>query len=247
MPHSREVRSNASEIKFVISSDLAARVREWARTNLAADLHGHGSFGDEYQTTSVYLDTAGADVFHRRGSFGRSKYRIRRYGSDDTVFLERKLRQPAALAKRRTRVPLATVPLVWGGPTDQGWPGQWFAQRVAARQLQPVCQVSYHRTARQSTSDGELVRLTLDSDLSVHLARDASFAESVKMPVLPGQAILELKYRGVAPAIFRRLAEEFALNPQAASKYRLSLTALRTLETGAIASASSGGAESIHA
>jgi VTC domain len=247
MPHSREVRSNASEIKFVISSDLAARVQEWARANLAADLHGHGSFGDEYQTTSVYLDTAGADVFHRRGSFGRSKYRIRRYGSDETVFLERKLRQPAALAKRRTRVPLATVPLVWGGPTDQGWPGQWFAQRVAARQLQPVCQVSYHRTARQSTSDGELVRLTLDCDLSVHLARDASFAESVKMPVLSGQAILELKYRGVAPAIFRRLVEEFALTPQAASKYRLSLTALRTLETGAIAAASSGGAESIHA
>jgi hypothetical protein len=247
MPHSREVRANASEIKFVISSDLAAQVQEWARANLAADLHGHGSFGDEYETTSVYLDTADADVFHRRGSFGRSKYRIRRYGGEDIVFLERKLRQPAALAKRRTRVPLATVPLVWAEAADPAWPGQWFAQRVAARRLQPVCQVSYHRTARQSSSDGELVRLTLDSDLSVHLARDASFDESLSMPVLPGRAILELKYRGVAPAIFRRLVETFALNPQAASKYRLSLTALRTLEAGPVAAASSGGAESIHA
>jgi hypothetical protein len=247
MPHSREVRSNASEIKFVIPSDLAVQVQEWARANLAADLHGHGSFGDEYQTTSVYLDTADADVFHRRGSFGRSKYRIRRYGSEDAVFLERKLRQPAAMAKRRTRVALSAVPFVWGGPIDSAWPGRWFAQRVAARRLQPVCQVSYHRTARQSSSAGEVVRLTLDSDLSVHLARDASFAESEKMPVLPGQAILELKYRGIAPAIFRRLVETFALNPQAASKYRLSRTALRTLEAVPIAVASSGGAETIHA
>jgi hypothetical protein len=31
-------------------------------------------------------------VFHRRGSFGRSKYRIRRYGEAQVGFLERKLK-----------------------------------------------------------------------------------------------------------------------------------------------------------
>ncbi len=49
------------------------------------------------------------DVFHRRGSFGRSKYRIRRYGDEDAFFLERKMRQPAVLAKRRTRLPLVAL------------------------------------------------------------------------------------------------------------------------------------------
>ena len=36
--------------------------------------------------------------------------------------------------------------------------------------------------------------------------------------------ILELKYRHHLPAIFKRLVEEFALEPQRASKYRLGMT-----------------------
>ena len=34
---------------------------------------------------------------------------IRRYGDEQTVFLERKLRQPAVLAKRRTSLPLSSL------------------------------------------------------------------------------------------------------------------------------------------
>ncbi len=43
---------------------------------------------------------------------------------------------------------------------------------------------------------------------------------------MPDRLILELKYRGVPPAIFRQLVEEFALDPQTASKYRLGVVAL---------------------
>ena len=46
------------------------------------------------------------------------------------------------------------------------------------------------------------------------------------MPALSNRLILELKYRGAPPAIFRQLVEEFALTPQAASKYRLGMVAL---------------------
>jgi hypothetical protein len=35
-----------------------------------------------------------------------------------------------------------------------------------------------------------------------------------------------LKYRYRVPAIFKRLVEEFSLEPQRASKYRLGMTAL---------------------
>ena len=80
MVDTREVRTFATEIKFVVDSDLAGRIREWARAQLAPDPHGAGAAKDEYLTTSVYFDTEQLDVFHRRGSFGRSKYRIRRYG-----------------------------------------------------------------------------------------------------------------------------------------------------------------------
>jgi hypothetical protein len=44
--------------------------------------------------------------------------------------------------------------------------------------------------------------------------------------VIPGQMILELKYRQHVPAIFKRLVEEFGLEPERASKYRLGMTAL---------------------
>jgi VTC domain len=230
MAHSREIRPYASEVKFVVPAAVASLVQAWARTHLDPDPHGSGPFGDEYQTTSVYLDTADCDVFHRRGSFGRSKYRIRRYGHDGFVFLERKMRQPAVLAKRRTRIALASLALLQQAGVDDPWPGQWFHRRIVVRRLQPVCQVGYFRMARVTVRDGEQVRLTLDSGLAAHAASDLSFAGGMALPVLSGHAILELKYRGAPPAIFRRLVEEFALNPQVASKYRLGMTALQGLD-----------------
>ena len=102
---SRETRDFAREIKFLVDVSIADDVRDWARTHLGPDPHGAGPFGDEYVTTSLYFDTAQFDVFHRRGSFGRSKYRIRRYGECQVVFLERKLKTRGLLTKPRYLVP----------------------------------------------------------------------------------------------------------------------------------------------
>src|SRR6266446_3953338 len=102
----REMRAHPSEIKFLIEPTTGSRIRDWARERLDPDPHGSGAFGDEYRTTSVYFDTDRFDVFHRRGSFGRSKYRVRRYGQGSFVFLERKFTKPGLVAKRRTRVAL---------------------------------------------------------------------------------------------------------------------------------------------
>jgi hypothetical protein len=41
--------------------------------------------------------------------------------------------------------------------------------------------------------------------------------------VLDGRVVLELKYHSRVPALFRRLIEEFALEPETASKYRLGM------------------------
>ena len=235
MTHIREVRPHACELKFVIGPDLAPKIRHWARMYLDADTHGTGPFGDEYLTTSVYFDTDDYDVFHRRGSFGRSKYRIRRYGDEDAFFLERKMRQPGILAKRRTRVPLIALERLTAPAVDAEWPGYWFHRRVTARRLGPVCQVAYSRMARGVIRNGEMVRLTLDGDVRAQLASEARFVSDAgvpamatvpAMPALSNRLILELKYRGAPPAIFRQLVEEFALTPQAASKYRLGMVAL---------------------
>ena len=79
-PHARETRPFASEVKFVIAAALGEQIRAWARANLEPDPYGGGAFNDWYHTASLYFDTAAGDVFHRRRSFGRSKYRVRRYG-----------------------------------------------------------------------------------------------------------------------------------------------------------------------
>jgi hypothetical protein len=224
MSHSREVRPYAREIKFVVPAGLAHQIRVWARTELDPDPHGGGPSGDEYRTTSLYLDNHDLDVFHRRGSSGRSKYRIRRYDDAAVVYLERKMRQPAVLAKRRTAVPIEALTQL-APAVDPGWSAHWFQRRIAARLLRPICQVSYLRMARVAVLDGEAIRLTLDGDLRAVAAKGYAFGSDAGVPFMAHDAILELKYRGAAPAIFKRLVETFRLSPQAASKYRLGMQA----------------------
>jgi len=230
MVSTRENRTLAVEVKFVLDAGLGARIRDWSRTHLQADPHGAGPFGDEYHTSSLYFDTPDLDVFQRHGSFGRAKYRIRRYSNADFAFLERKLRKPGIVAKRRTRVPLSVLDRLETADPGADWPGAWFHARLAVRGLKPVCCVSYQRMARTvsptSISDG-LSRLTLDDALSAAPAGDIRFDEPRSgEDILAGQLILELKYRVSPPAIFRRLVEEFALTTATASKYRLGMRAL---------------------
>jgi hypothetical protein len=226
MVHMRETRGCALETKFLIDASLGARIGAWARAHLSPDPHGSGSFSDEYETSSVYFDTSQYEVFHRHGSFGRAKYRVRRYGTGDQVFLERKLRRDGLLIKRRTIAPLAHLDRLEQPGSDPAWGGHWFHRRLLLRRLRPVCQVSYHRVARTIELPEGLARLTLDSHLRALPLAHARFAKDGAAPFFDGQMILELKYRVRVPAIFRRLIEEFALSPRAASKYRLALAAL---------------------
>jgi len=225
-PHARETRPFASEIKFVLPTALAERIRDWARRNLEPDPYGGGQFNDWYHTASLYFDTADGKVFHRSGSFGRSKYRVRRYGEAEFVFLERKLRKPGVLVKRRTTVSLESIDRLSEPVSDPDWLGEWFHRRLLLRQIRPVCELSYARVARFARTAEGPARLTLDEDVRVVPADQPRFSGQVGTLVVPGQMILELKYRYRAPAIFKRLVEEFSLAPQRASKYRLGITAL---------------------
>jgi hypothetical protein len=227
MVDTREARGSASELKFLLDSTCGEQVREWARASLEPDPHGAGAFSDEYLTSSLYFDTTKRDVFHRRGSFGKAKYRIRRYGHVDTVFLERKLRTSKMVVKRRTMMPIGVLDDL-EGLTDPNriWPGGWFHRRVMARGLRPVCVLSYHRIARGMLIDGLQARLTLDDRVRVAPVSRAHFNGDVGVPVLQEQLILEMKFRGQLPAVFKRLVEEFKLAARPVSKYRFGMMAL---------------------
>jgi hypothetical protein len=235
----RENREFASEVKFLIPLALADQIRDWARPRLDVDPHSSAELKEGYEITSLYFDTAHFDVFHRRGSFGRSKYRIRRYGLGSVVFLERKLKTRGLVSKRRTPIPL--VDLSWlTGNQGRGWEGDWFSRRLRARELATLCQISYRRTARFMMTNLGPIRLTLDTALRARLETGLAFTPPTDgLPILENHAILELKYRVQMPGLFKLLVEEFALNPQAISKYRLAAPALGLVKSPAAQPAAS--------
>src|SRR5438045_435204 len=124
-----EKRDFAYELKFLLSEATAQAALELARKHLSPDPFAGGESGDGYCVNSVYLDTERLDVYHRVGSYGRCKYRVRRYGNEPAVFLERKLKTRGLVGKRRTRVPDGEVPYLGQTSVPASWVGDWFHRR----------------------------------------------------------------------------------------------------------------------
>jgi hypothetical protein len=210
-----------SEVKFLVGASVGHDIVQWVREHLSADEHGSGAHGDEYRVTSLYFDTTAGDVFNRRGSYGRSKYRVRRYQDETTVFLERKLRTATRLAKRRTQVDPETLGRLAARAVGNGDPARWFARRLDVRALRPVCQVSYLRMARQADTPAGAARITVDGQVTALANTTCGFVDGDTVALLDGHMILEMKYRAHVPVAFKQLVEQFQLYPRPASKYRL--------------------------
>jgi hypothetical protein len=222
-----ENRKSASEIKFLIDPLRAQEIRDWARAHLGPDPYATEESSDGYRTSSLYFDTRNFDIFHRRGSFGRGKYRIRRYGQGESVFLERKLRTSDLVSKRRALVGLDQIGRLEDSEPNEEWPGYWFHRRLLARELRPVCQISYLRTARIAQTSLGLIRLTLDQDIRAVPAHAIAFdARQEGLLLSERRWILELKYASQLPVLFKQLIAKFTLTPQSFSKYRLAASAL---------------------
>lgn len=219
-----EKRDAAYEIKFLIPSALADAVMAWARRELAPDPHAEDGNPDGYRVNSLYFDTPGLDVYRRQGSYGKAKYRVRRYGSDRIIFLERKLKSRGLVSKRRTRIPDEELRRLGLEELEQDWVGYWFRRRLAARQLFPRCQIRYQRVARVGMTASGPIRLTIDRSVAAFASGEYGIHEDGPWtPLLPEQCILELKFRIEMPALYKSLTEELSLTPQPVSKYRLGI------------------------
>lgn len=220
-----EKREAAYEIKFVVSTATAGAVLSWAREHLAPDPYAEGN-GDIYHVNSLYFETKDLDVYQRKASYGKTKYRIRRYGSADVLFLERKLKTGGLVSKRRTRIPDGDLWRLATAEREPDWIGQWFRRRLEVRRLSPKCQIRYERVARLGMTAEGPIRLTVDRDVRAFLSTDFGIAEEGEwIALLPDRCILELKFRLAMPALFKQLLTEVPLTPQPTSKYRLSIQA----------------------
>jgi len=244
----RDNRASAAEVKFLVTPTVAEQLCAWARDRLPPDPYGGGVSGDRYHISSVYCDTEQLDVFHRRGSFARSKYRVRRYGGGDVVFLERKLKTHGCVSKRRSLIPIHELDYLGGSEPEHRWAGAWFYRRLLARRLAPVCRIAYDRTARVAMTEWGPIRLTLDENLRALPAERANFdLAPAGVPLLENAVILEFKFRSVMPGLFKYLVAKFALNPQPVSKYRLAMRALNLADAPAAELDTSPRAVSNHA
>jgi hypothetical protein len=204
---------DAYELKFLLSGETADRVEAWARQRLTPDPHG---VGGAYRTSTLYLDTPHLDVYYKSPGYRRSKYRLRRYGSEGVIHLEQKTRRGDRVRKRREVLPLAELPRL----VAPDGAGTWFGQRVGARAFRPVCRVGSLRTAFVTTTSGGPVRLTLDREMRGSAASDWTVPDRVEgRTLLPGAVVLELKFRAALPALFRELLDLLTVRAAGASKY----------------------------
>jgi hypothetical protein len=180
---------------------------------LTPDPHGEGGV---YRTTSLYLDTPVLDIYHKTRGYRRSKYRLRRYGSEEWVHMERKIRRGDRVRKSRDQISLADVPRL----VDADGGGAWFGPLIRRRSLRPICWISYTRTAFAAATLSGPVRLTLDRDVMGTTASTWTVPAGVEgRTLLPGEVILELKFRSSLPALFHDLLGVLPSRLAGVSKY----------------------------
>jgi len=202
----------AYELKFLVTATVAEAVEGWAREYLNPDPHGDDG---RYRTTSVYCETPAWDVYHRADGYRRSKFRVRRYGSSEQVFLERKTKRSDQVRKRRNGIPEAELSILTAGTEETEWPALWFSQRVHLRQLRPVCKVGYERRAFLAQTHEGPVRVTFDRHLmGVPTNEWTPTPLESGRELLPDQVLVELKYQEVFPELLRKALDDRFINSQ---------------------------------
>jgi hypothetical protein len=221
----------AYEIKFQVSVEQAAEVEAWARSRLKPDPHGDNG---SYRTVSVYCDTPNLDVYYRAPRFKGSKLRIRRYGAATNVFLELKTKRGDRVKKRRVEVPPEELANLSSDAPLTDWPGGWFLRAVKMRNFAPVCRVGYRRTAFYGRCGDNPVRMTIDREMTGAPAAGWSVPPVENgVPLLPGGALVELKFHLSLPSLFRELLPTLPTQTAKASKFRRCIELCNLLPPGA--------------
>jgi hypothetical protein len=205
----------AYEQKFLVDEATARAVVATTREQLRPDPHADASDA-AYSITTLYLDTPRFDVFHEAPELEGAKYRVRRYGQESRVWLEKKTRRGDRVWKRRMAVAIDAP--------ERG--SSWFHDEVRARDFRPVLAVAYRRAAYFGTGDQGPFRLTLDRAIVGTPRATWDLAEVTSGTRLePDRVVCELKFRDALPALFKRLVAELNLAPTRFSKYRRLLVA----------------------
>src|SRR5882762_10698707 len=117
----RRDRMQASryELKYLISEQTAAKVRDFVRCYIGLDEYGVGRPNYSYDVHSLYLDSDNLEIYWRTVNGDKNRYKLRlRYYSDhpdSPVFFEIKRRMKDIILKQRGGVRQGAVPLLLSG------------------------------------------------------------------------------------------------------------------------------------
>jgi hypothetical protein len=216
----------AYELKFLVDEAAAEGIGARLRERLLPDSNGDPALGGAYRVTTLYLDTPRLDVLMRHGTAARSKLRLRRYGNETQVYLERKTKRGERVQKQRTRIEELDMALLGAAASGPVRPAHWFHERLLRRELRPTCEVAYERCAFVGGSASEPQRVTFDRRVKGRRASAFAFGEPLTGPSVLGDAVIcELKFQGGLPLFFKELIREFHLDPTTVSKYRRAMEA----------------------
>ncbi len=238
----------AHELKCVISEEVARQLEQLLGAVMQLDPYAVGTENGHYTITTLSTDTPEWSCFHRVSGYAKRKYRVRRYGAESIMYLERKSRRGNRVCKQRNTVHLndlnrldlaLPIPLRdaethcevcsdYPVEADSRWDGNQFQSEVSARRLLPVCLMNYQRRAWFGHGENGTIRWTLDRQLRG--CRRDSWCLDIDADLQPvfgdDQVICEFKFRGVMPVVFKAAIQELQLSPGGFSKFRHCVSAL---------------------
>jgi hypothetical protein len=221
--------ASAYELKFVLDEKQSHEVESLLAGHLVRDPFALPELGSAYRINTVYCDTPAFEVFHGVGSSRRRKYRVRTYGAPDSrslIYLERKTKVGQKVRKKRATIEASELAALSTFQPREGWHADWFHRQLLIRRLNPICCVSYLRTAYVGANDMGPIRLTFDRNLSGYATTGwlpNSAAEPI--PFLAGRVVCEFKFRGTLPTLFKSAIQSLQLTSCGNSKYRHCLLA----------------------
>jgi hypothetical protein len=236
------------ELKYLITEDSAARVRDFVSCYLGLDEYSVGRPNFSYPVHSLYLDNDDLEIYWRTVNGDKNRFKLRlRYYTDKPgtpVFFEVKRRMKDVIQKQRGGVKQESVARILNGQLPEGSDMiskdpksmvsvQRFFQHMAELNARPCTHIFYMREAY--VSDDDQVRVTLDRDVFSEPNPNPTTKIKMVRPVhsYKGFVILELKFTNKFPNWFGDLVRVAQVTQTGAAKYVSGVTELGHVRLGA--------------
>ena len=209
------------ELKYLLSGEQTAYLREALRGHMEADQYGKTSIA------SLYYDTPNYRLIRtsvEKPAF-KEKIRLRSYGiatDESPVFLELKRKAYGIVYKRRVETTIPLVRKFFAGEGDICAGGQINSEikafRDYYRELVPACLIIYDRVAY--FEPGGDLRLTIDENPR-YRTEDLTLKKSMDGISLlkPGWTILEVKVQEAMPLWLASILSGGGIRKASFSKY----------------------------